>query len=77
MIELLVNDMMCGDCAAKVMGAISTVDGGGRAEIDLAGRWVRIASRKPAAQFVSALGGLGFTPIVWWDGSPAPLTFPR
>ena len=77
MIELIVSDMMCGGCAATVQRAVATVDGEGGAEIDVAGGWVRIATRKPAARFVSAIAEAGFTPLGWWDGSPAPLDLPK
>ena len=77
MIELIVSDMMCGGCAATVQRAVAAVDREGGAEIDVAGGWVRIATRKPAARFVSAIAEAGFTPIVWWDGSAAPCLEPR
>ena len=76
MIELIVSDMMCGGCAGTISRAIAGVDRAGTARIDVDGRWVRIETRKGAAPFVSAIAAAGFTPVVWWDGSPAPLDLP-
>ena len=72
MIELIVSDMMCAGCAETISRAIAQVDRAGESQVDVEGRWVRIESRKPAARFVAAITGAGFTPVVWWDGSPAP-----
>jgi copper chaperone len=75
MIELIVGDMMCSDCAGRISQAVLGIDAAGRLEIDLDGRWVRIGSTVPASRFVSELGKAGFSPVVWWDGSPAPRAF--
>ena len=72
MIELIVKDMMCEGCAATISRAVAAVDPTGRAEVDVAGRWVRIASHRHAAHFAAAIDDAGFSPAIWWDGSPAP-----
>jgi hypothetical protein len=76
MIELIVSDLMCDDDKATIETAISTIDPSVLAEVDVAGKWVRIASREPATQFVSAIGATGFEALIWSDGSPAPVDLP-
>jgi hypothetical protein len=76
MIELIVSDLMCDDDKATIETAVSTIDPSVLAEVDVAGKWVRIASREPATQFVSAIGATGFEALIWWDGSPAPVDLP-
>lgn len=63
MIELTVNDMTCGHCASTITKAVKDVDASGRCEIDLATKRVRIASARPAAEFLAAIREAGFTPI--------------
>jgi hypothetical protein len=76
MIELIVSDLMCDDSKATIQTAVGTIDPSALAEVDVEGKWVRIASREPATQFVSAIGATGFEALIWWDGSPAPVDLP-
>jgi copper chaperone CopZ len=76
-IELIVSDLTCDDDKATIETAVGTIDPSALAEVDVAGKWVRIASREPANQFVSAIGATGFQALIWWDGSPAPIDLPR
>lgn len=72
MIELIVSGLPSEDGKAAIETAVGEVDPSARAEVDLAGQWVRIASREPATRFVSAIRTAGFEAFIWWDGSPAP-----
>jgi copper chaperone CopZ len=76
MIELIVSGLMCDDGRATIETAVRSIDTSAVAEVDVEGKWVRIASREPAAQFVSAIGATGFEALIWWDGSPAPVELP-
>ncbi len=76
MIELIVGDLMCDADKATIETAVGTIDPCVLAEVDVAGKWVRIASREPATEFVSAIGATGFEARIWWDGSPAPVNLP-
>lgn len=62
MIEFTVKDMTCGHCAATITKAVKGVDAGGRCEVDLEGKRVRIESVRPAAEFRAAIEDAGFTP---------------
>jgi Copper chaperone len=62
MIEFTVKDMTCGHCAATITKAVKGVDAGGRCEVDLEGKRVRIESARPAAEFRAAIEDAGFTP---------------
>ena len=62
MIEFTVKDMTCGHCAATITKAVAAVDAGGRCEVDLQGKRVRIESARPAEEFRTALEDAGFTP---------------
>lgn len=63
MIELSVNDMTCGHCASTITRAVKDVDAAGQVEIDLAAKRVRIASERPAEEFVAAIEEAGYTPV--------------
>ena len=63
MIEFTVNDMTCGHCASTITRAVKEVDAGGKCEIDLAGKRVRIVSDRPSEEFRAAIEGAGYTPI--------------
>jgi hypothetical protein len=77
MIELIVSDLMCDDDKVAIETAVGAVDPSVLAEVDVAGKWVRIASREPATRFASAIGATGFEALIWCDGSPAPVDLPR
>ena len=62
MIEFTVNDMTCNHCAATITKAVKGVDAGGRCEVDLAGKRVRIESARPVEEFRAAIEDAGFTP---------------
>lgn len=62
MIEFTVRDMTCGHCASTITKAVKGVDAGGRCEVDLDGKRVRIESARPAEEFRAAIEDAGFTP---------------
>jgi copper chaperone len=62
MIEFTVKDMSCDHCVATITKAVKQVDAGGRCEVDLAGKRVRIESARPAEAFRAAIEDAGFTP---------------
>jgi copper chaperone len=68
MIELTVKDMSCSHCAATITRAVKEVDAGGRCEVDLEARRVRIDSAMPVAAFVAALAKAGYSSRV--EGQP-------
>ena len=76
MIELIVSDMRCNQCADAIRGAVSGVDPAATTEMDIAAKWVRIESTQPATRFASAIGASGLDAVIWWDGSPAPIAMP-
>jgi hypothetical protein len=76
MIELIVSGLPREGGKAAVETAVGAVDPSALAEIDVAGQWVRIASREPANRFVSAIRAVGVEAFIWWDGSPAPARIP-
>lgn len=61
-IDLTVNDMTCGHCASTITKAVKEVDASARCEIDLGAKRVRIASVRPASEFIEAIGEAGYTP---------------
>lgn len=63
MIEFNVNDMTCGHCASTITRAVKEVDAGGKCEVDLAGKRVRIVSDRPSDEFKVAIEEAGFTPV--------------
>lgn len=69
MIEIAVNDMTCGHCAAVVTKAVREADAAALCEIDLAGKRVRIASAAPARTFVAAIAGAGYAPELVQQGA--------
>ena len=69
MIEIAVNDMTCGHCAAVITKAVRQADAAARCEIDLAGRRVRIASAAPARTFVAAIAEAGYAPQLAGPGA--------
>ncbi len=69
MIELTVNDMTCGHCVSTITRTVKEVDASGQCDIDLAAKRVRIASERPAAQFLDAIREAGFTPVL---AAPGP-----
>ncbi len=64
MIEITVHDMTCGHCASAVTKAVRDTDAVASCEIDLAAKRVRIASEQPAAPFVAAIAGAGYSPVL-------------
>jgi len=62
MIELDVADMSCEHCVATIRKAVREVDAASACEVDLAAHKVRIASERPAGDFVAAIAGAGYTP---------------
>ncbi|MBL0141552.1 MAG: heavy-metal-associated domain-containing protein [Betaproteobacteria bacterium] len=69
MIEIAVSDMTCGHCASVITRTVREIDAAVGCEIDLAARRVRIASTRPAQDFIAAIAGAGYTPVL---GSPGP-----
>ena len=63
MIELTVTDMTCRQCASAIARAVADVDAGGKYEIDLATRRVRIASAEPPDDFIDAIREAGYTAL--------------
>jgi copper chaperone len=68
MIELTVKDMSCSHCVATITRAVQEVDAGGRCEVDLEARRVRIDSAMPVTAFVAALAKAGYSSRV--EGPP-------
>jgi copper chaperone len=64
MIEFRVEDMTCGHCASTVARTVSDVDSGGKCEIDLGEKRVRIRSSLPAEDFQVAIQEAGYTPVL-------------
>ena len=62
-IEFSVKDMTCGHCASAITRAVKEVDAGGRCEIDLGAKKVRIESSHPAEEFRAAIEEAGYTPL--------------
>lgn len=76
MIELIVSDMRCNQCAEAIRGAVAGIDPAADTEMDVDAKWVRILSRQPATRFASAITAKGLDAVIWWDGSTAPLAMP-
>lgn len=76
MIELIVTDMRCNECADAIRGAVSGIDPAAATEMDIDAKWVRIESMQPATRFASAIAASGLDAVIWWDGSPAPIGMP-
>ncbi len=62
MIELTVNDMTCGHCAATVTGAVKALDPQSTCEIDLATKKVKVGTALSAERVRAAIERAGFTP---------------
>ncbi len=62
--ELEVKDMTCGHCAGVITKAVKDVDAQANVSIDVANRTVRIQSTHGAADFLSAIEDVGYTPTV-------------
>ena len=60
MMELKIESMSCGGCAASVTKAIKQTDPKADVEVDLATRQVRIATREDRATIVQALSKAGY-----------------
>jgi copper chaperone len=73
MTEFSVKDMTCGHCSSAITQAIMGVDADSKVDIDLGKRTVRITSAKSPAQFLGAIRGAGYTPVIGAEGS-APST---
>ena len=69
MTEFSVKDMTCGHCSSSITRAIKGVDSDSKIEIDLSKKTVRIASAKPAAEFLEAIQAAGYQPVVGAGGS--------
>jgi copper chaperone len=61
--EFSVQDMTCGHCAATITEAVKSVDPGGRCEIDLAAKRVKVDSAFPAERIAAAIAKAGFSPV--------------
>jgi copper chaperone len=57
-----VPDMTCSHCVATVERAAKSVDATATVKIDLAALVVSIESRRPSADFASAIARAGYTP---------------
>ncbi len=64
MIELTVQDMTCGHCAATITGAVKALDPQATCEVDLPAKRVRVASMHSAERVRAAIERAGFTPTV-------------
>jgi copper chaperone len=64
MIELTVQDMTCGHCAATIAGAVKALDPAATCDVDLAAKRVRIESAFSAERFRAAIERAGFTPAI-------------
>jgi copper chaperone len=64
MIELAVPDMSCNHCASTIARVVREVDAHGRVEVDLDAKRVRIDTQRPAAEFIAAITGAGYTPAL-------------
>lgn len=60
MIELTVEKMKCGGCAANVEKAVKTADPAAAVQIDLAKKEVQIDSRLPASLLVKTISDAGY-----------------
>jgi copper chaperone len=63
MIELTVQDMTCGHCAATITEAVKALDPAGRVEIDLAAKRVTVESALSAERIAVAITRAGFSPV--------------
>ena len=66
MLELVVRNMKDKRSVRRVVCAITGVDRASHYEVGPG--WVRVASARPAAQFLAAIAAAGFNAVVWWDG---------
>lgn len=64
MIELTVQDMTCGHCAATITGAVKALDPQATCEVDLAAKRVRVGSMHSAERVRAAIERAGFSPVV-------------
>jgi copper chaperone len=69
MIEIAVQDMTCGHCVATITKAVKETDAAARCEIDLEAKRVRIEAARPAKDFVAAIAGAGYTPVLAAPGA--------
>jgi copper chaperone len=69
MIEITVQDMTCGHCAATITKAVREADAAARCAIDLGAKRVRIEAARPAEDFVAAIAGAGYTPVLAAPGA--------
>lgn len=63
MLQLLVSDMTCGHCVARVTKAVKEVDGAAQVEVNLENKRVSIASGHAAPEFEEAIREAGYTPL--------------
>jgi copper chaperone len=64
MIELTVQDMTCGHCAATITGAVKALDPQATCDVDLAAKRVRVASAFSAERVRAAIERAGFKPAL-------------
>ena len=62
MIELQVQDMTCGHCAARVTKAVKAVDDTATVNVNLENKRVSITSSHGAVEFTEAIREAGYTP---------------
>ena len=64
MIEMNVPDMTCGHCIDTIRKAVSGVDEGASCDVDLDAKRVKVMSAMPPSDFVAALEGVGYSPVL-------------
>lgn len=64
MIEIDVPDMTCSHCVATIRKAVGGVDAGASCDVDLNTKRVKVMSAMPPSDFVEALEGVGYSPIL-------------
>lgn len=60
MVELMVEGMTCGGCAASVTRALQRLDGTARVDVRLEEKLVRVESNADIEQIRAAIGDAGF-----------------
>lgn len=64
MVKLLVQDLMCENCAASIRKALGQVDGVGELKIDVAAKSVEVLGTAAAEVVVDAVRKAGYQPQV-------------
>lgn len=62
--ELIIEDMTCGGCAASISRVVEGLDPNAKLKIDVAGKRVAIDSMLAPDIFLTAISGAGFTPVI-------------